>query len=254
MGNRSGSPGKHFFFSLLILFILWIILFEFILTENNFLPKPGIVLLTIPALFKDYNLLSNLVVTLSAIYLPGIFAYLFVYLFRGLILNQNSTINYLIEFLYHLTFYFPAILSGIILIFWFPNSFAIEYIFSFLISTVWWSIKIKSASIRRNAGYRVSFISMGADEGFVNKNIVWNEVKPKVFKKLNNFHIQLWCMLLMFEYISGNSGLGSILYHALGFHDLSALVLTILFSSLLIYCGTLILHYAESKFIFWSAE
>ena len=164
MVSRTSLLKKPLFYILFSLFIIWIVLFEFILPENGFLPKPGIVLLTIPALFKDYHLLANFFTTVSAIYLPPLLAYLFLFLVRGRFFEESGLLTILIDFISRLSIFFPAILLGIFLIFWFPHSFFNEYLFSFIIALLWWIIELRQAFSERNKTYISSFRSFGADD------------------------------------------------------------------------------------------
>ncbi len=254
MVNRSVFVRKPFFYILFILLVLWILLFEFILPANNFLPRPGIVLLSIPALFDDYHLIANFFETVSAVYLPPLLAYLFLYSLRGSLFNHSVPAKFLTGFLSQISVYFPAVLSGILFIFWFPESFVITYLFSFIVSLAWWMIEMRSAAGNPNQTYAAAFKSLGADGLFINKNILWNEIKPGLFSHLNRFHIHLWTLILFFEFISKRYGLGSLLQRTLDYRDLSALCLSILIITLTISAGYFLLRFIENKFVFWSSE
>jgi len=254
MVSSTGFWRKPFFSILFALFIIWIVLFEFILPENYILPRPGIVLLSIPALFDDYHLFTNFFVTLSAIYLSALVAYLFIFFIRSSVLNTKATLNIFTGFISKLFVFFPPFLLAVLFVFWFPGSLIIEYAFAFIISALWWLVEINSKVQSSNENYRITFKSLGADEAFINKHIVWNEIKPLVFDDLGKFHLHLWAVILVFEYISNTYGLGSILHQTLVFHDLSALCLVIFIISVFIYAGSLFLKYIDNRFVFWSAE
>ncbi len=254
MESRTGFFRKPFFYIIFSVFILWILLFEFVIPENNFIPRPGIVLITIPSLFIDYNFLIHLITTLSVIYFPSVIAYLILYTIRGFVLGDSGILKLKINFLTQLSVFVPAILPGILLIYWFPHFFFIEYIFSFIVSSLWWILEIRSAGKKRNENYVSAFKSLGAGKNFINKNILWNEIKPEVFGNIFRFHLQLWSLILIFEFISNTYGLGSVLKQTLMYHDLSALTVTIFVISILIWLGYLLLKFIENKFIFWNAE
>ncbi len=245
---------KPLFYILFIIFILWAVLFEFIIPRNGFLPRPGIVILSIPALFEDYHLIPNFFTTISAVYLPPLLSYLLLYLFRQTVFRRTGVIKIFIDFILQVSVFFPAVLLGILFLFWFPHSFLIEYIFSFIISALWWLTEITSEDINANENYRVSLKSMGADEIFIQKYILWNEVKPAVFGNLKRFHLHLWTIILIFEFISQGYGLGSILSQIMTYRDLSALWLIIILISIIIGAGYIFLKYFENRFIFWSKE
>lgn len=254
MAKKSLFLRYPYLYSALIVLIVWIILFEFVLSANNFLPRPGIVLLSIPALFEDYHLIVNFFTTLSAVYLPGLLAYLLLFLFRQFIFNKSALFSALIRFISGLSVFVPGILLALIFVFWFPHSILAEYLFSFIVSVVWWLGEIKSKLSESNESYITAFKSLGADDNFINRHILWNEIKPDVFKNLQSFHVHLWGLVLMYEFILRGYGLGAILQKTLIYHDLSALCLIILIICLTIIAGRLFLRYIENKFIFWSAE
>ena len=254
MVSSKGFLRKPLFYIFFVFFILWIVLFEFIIPENSFLPKPGIVILTIPALFEDYHLIADFFTTISAVYLPALLAYLLIFLFRKVVLRKSGGVQIFTGFISQLSGFFPPVLLGIVFIFWFPHSFITEYIFSFIISAIWWFSEIRSKGIAPNDNYLVSFKSFGADEAFINKHIIWNEVKPAVFGNLVKLHLHLWAVILVFEFISEGYGLGSLLSRTLIYHDLSAFFLVLVIISGLILTGFYFIKYIENRYIFWSAE
>lgn len=254
MVSTKGFWRKPLFYILFASFILWIVLFEFIIPENGFLPKPGIVILSIPALFENYHLIANFFITISAVYLPALLAYLLLFLFRQIVFRKSGIVKTLNDFISQFSLFFPPILLGVVFIFWFPHSFVTEYFFSFIISTVWWFSEIRSAGINPNDNYQASFKSFGADEVFIDKHIVWNEVKPAVFENLTKLHLNLWTLILVFEFISRGYGLGSLLNQTLVYDDLSAFFVVIVFISVIILAGYYFMRYIENRYIFWSAE
>lgn len=254
MVSRTSLLKKPLFYIFFILFVLWIILFEFILPENGFLPKPGIVLLTIPALFEDYHLLANFFTTVSAVYLPLLLSYLFLFLFRQWIFSGSGSKHLEKKWISVLVYFIPAIPAGLFLVFWFPHSFYPEYLFSFIISTSWWLIRAGEQVSRLNANYSTAFRSFGADDRFISKHIIWFEVLPGIFSKLPGFHIHLWGLILIFEFIMNYYGMGAILRQILLFHDLSALFLLTIIISVITAAGYALIRTFEDKFIFWSAE
>ncbi|HSD63275.1 MAG TPA: hypothetical protein VLB50_05725 [Ignavibacteriaceae bacterium] len=254
MENKTSSFRKSFFYINLLLFISYIILFEFILPENNILPRPDIILISIPALLKDYDILSHFLTTISAVYLPGILAYLILYICREFVLRQSGITNKIFNYFSGLFFIVPALLTAILMIYWFPYSFYNEYIFSLLFTFVWMAVEFHSSKRLKNESYILAFSSMGGEKAFLDKNILWNELKPRLFKKLYPHHLHLWALILTFEYIQDYYGLGTILRKTLYFHDFSALIITIFIIPVIILAGFGCLKLLENKFVFWEAE
>src|ERR1039457_1265012 len=83
-------PDKKYIFFLSCFLIAGIIIFEFILPPNHFLPRPSITVLSVISLFRDYQLLVNMFSSISAIYFSSIFAGLFIWIVRRyLFMNKN---------------------------------------------------------------------------------------------------------------------------------------------------------------------
>lgn len=254
MGSRTNTFTKSFIYFIFFSFILWIVLFEFVLPENNVLPPPGIVLISIPALFKDYNFLNNFFTTISAIYLPGILAYLLLFSIRNFIFNGSKIIKLKFELFSGLNSIIPVFLAIVIISYWFPHSFYIEYAFSFILTLLWFSIEVYSQDKLKNESYISAFKSLGAEKKFLDKNILWNELKPVIFKKIFSYHLHLWTIILIFEFVQNNYGLGAIFRRILNFNDFAALILMIILIPIIIFCSFLCLRLIENNFVFWEAE
>ncbi len=247
------SMSKSFYYYLALYFILWIILFEFILPVNNFLPKPSIVLLSIPALFSDYHLLTNFFYTISVLYPSLVVAYFVVWIFRGFILKTNNIFYNFIISLEWFSEYLPGIILGLFLIFWFPHSDYIEYLFAFVASFFSFVIKVQNDKKKVKTEFVDSLESLGAGNSFIYKKVSWKSVQPSLFNKIIKFHFYLWTLLLIFEFIMGGYGLGSIYRTALEYQDLSALFTVSIIVGVTIYSGNLLLKYFKNKFYFWSS-
>src|ERR1035437_6464760 len=131
MADIFHSERKYIYF-LAGFFLLWIIIFEFILPPNHILPKPSIVVVSIISLFRDYQFLVNMLSSISAIYLSVIVAGLFLFIFRRYLINNKNLFGYLAFSLKWISGIIPGILMGLFLIFWFPDSEFIKYVFIFL--------------------------------------------------------------------------------------------------------------------------
>ena len=251
MRNKSTSQTKIFLFVLLY-FSLWIILFEFIIPANNTVPKPSIVFLSFSALWNDYNLLTNSLVTITSVYIPLIAAYFLLELFASLLIKPS---NFLEDFLMSLNWfsnYIPAIIFGIFLIYWFPYSNLIEFIFSFVFGFLSLAILYLVEVKHVEREYLDSAISLGANEGIILRKVIWKAVQPKLFRHLIKLHFNIWSVLIIFEFIKGSNGIGEIFRLSLSYHDVSALFAVFLITGVLIYLGVHIIKYLQNKFCHWS--
>lgn len=230
-------------------FLLWIVLFEFILPVNNILPKPSVVLLAFPDLAKHYNLWLNIISSVSAIYLAMGAAWFFVWLLRNQIMNRKHVFTLFIDSLEWFSRFIPGIVLSLLIIYWFRSVEYIKYIFIFL--TTFMSIIIKVENEVKNVPgeYLDSSLSLGIKD---NNFVKWKIFEPAIAKHLASLHFYLWSMLLVFEYIKGGFGLGSMFHAAMTFNDLSGLFSGLFITGIIIWAGTVLLDYYIKKYFFWN--
>ncbi len=245
------KPRPVYYLVLTYLF-LWIIFFEFILPVNKILPKPSIVLESFPALWNYYNLPANFLATISTIYISLFLAYLLVKFLSPYLKEKDNSITVFINSLEWFSQYLPGIIIGFLLIFWFPNSVYIEFVFAFATAFISIMIKFQNESDSADEEYMVVAQSLGLNEKEITKNIIWKNVEPKLIEHIFNLHLYLWGMLIVFEFIKSGPGLGVIFRQALEYKDLSAIFSVFLITGISVYLGTLLLKYVRRKFIFWN--
>ncbi len=251
MASLSSSKRSPLVF-VLFYFVLWIILFEFILPVNNILPKPSIVFQSFGALWEDYNLPFNFLDTVAAIYLSIIVAYLLVhFLSHFFVTNRNFLTDFIHSFNWFSKF-LPGILIGFLLIYWFPDSVVIEFIFAFSTSFLSLIIFLQKRIENLPAEYTDAARSLGISEKRIRKEIVWKSIQPKIFNHIYELHLYIWSLLIAFEFIKGNYGLGNIFRLALLYKDLSALFSTFIIVGVTIFLGKTVISYLNKKFAFWS--
>ncbi len=232
-------------------FLLWIIIFEFILPVNKILPKPSIVLESFPALWRYYNLPANYLTTISSIYISLFLAYLLVKFLSPHLKEKDNSITVFINSLEWFSQYLPGIIIGFLLIFWFPNSVYIEFVFAFATVFISIMIKFQNESDSADEEYIISAQSLGLKEKEITKKIIWKNVEPRLVEHVFSLHLYLWSLLVIFEFIKGGSGLGTIFRQALDYQDLSAIFSVFLITGITVFLGTLLLKYIRKKFVFW---
>jgi ABC-type nitrate/sulfonate/bicarbonate transport system permease component len=243
---------KPIYYLIISYFLLWIILFEFILPVNQILPKPSIVFESFPDLWSDYNLLPNYLSTLSVVYISLFLAYFFVRNLSPYLKETNNYISVFINSLEWFSEFVPGIVIGLLLIFWFPESEYIEFVFAF--STAFTSIMIKFQNESENIKdeYFISAQSLGLSDNKITKLVTWKDAQPKLMEHILNLHYYIWSMLIVFEFIKGGLGIGTIFRQALEYKDLSAIFSVFLLTGITVFLGTLGLKYIRNKFVFWS--
>jgi ABC-type nitrate/sulfonate/bicarbonate transport system permease component len=243
-----------YIYLLLVLFILWFLLFGYVFAPNQILPEPSIALLSLISSFKDYHLLVNIVSSFSAIFIPLIVAYFFLWTFRIILINYKKQFDSLALYIKWISSIFPGILLGLFLIYWFPDSEIIKYLFIFIISLAFLTDKFEKSIKTVNSEFIDSAISLGAGKNFLSNKIYWKSVEPFMADSLIDIHFYLWSILIVFEFIKGGFGLGAVLSKALLYKDLSALFTSVLIIGFIILISTFIIKFFRNKYFYWSID
>lgn len=233
--------------------MLWILLFEFILPANNIFPKPSTVIESAGALWNEYNLFYNVLSTVGAIYISIFFSYFIVRFFLYFIGRDNHLFHFVFS-IEGISRYIPGLVLGLFLIYWFPNSEFIEFIFAFLTAFLAFTIKINDELKKIPAEYIYLIRSLGAEEYFLQKNVIWKLLQPELIKQTFQLHNYLWVTLIAFEFIKGGLGMGAIFKKALLYNDLAAIFFMALLTGIIIFLGTLLLKKIEVKFFNWGID
>jgi len=251
MKSKKSYNTKLFYF-ILFYVLLWIVLFEFILPVNNFLPKPSIVMESFPDLWKDYDLPSHYLSTIAVISISIFLAYILVKLLSPYLIEKENFISLFINSLEWFSEFIPGIVIGLLLIFWFPESEYTEFIFALAAAFTSLMIKFQNESEHVNDEYITSAMSLRISQNKIDRFIIWNNVKPKLFEHLFSLHLFIWSILIVFEFIKGGLGLGVIFRKALEFRDLSAIFSAFIITGISVYIGIVILKFLRKKFAFWN--
>jgi ABC-type nitrate/sulfonate/bicarbonate transport system permease component len=141
----------------------------------------------------------------------------------------------------------PGILSGLFLIIWLPDSEYSKYIFIFFASFLYLFNKAEYDLTKVRGEYVDAVVSLGAGKNFVFDKVSWKFIEPALAESLPDLHFHLWSILIVFEFIKGGSGLGSILRTVVLYRDIAGLFVSILIISLLILIGTAMIKYIKNK-------
>jgi ABC-type nitrate/sulfonate/bicarbonate transport system permease component len=242
---------KVYYFLFAYLF-LWIILFEFILPVNQVLPKPSIVILSFGALWFDYNLPINFLSTITVIYISLTISYFSLKWVSPFLAKGHNPVSDFILSLEWFSEYIPGIIFGFLLIYWFPDSEIIEFIFAFGTAFSSLVIKFQKELGKISNEYIDAAESLGMSGKLLIKEVKWKAIQPEIMKHIFYLHFYTWTLLLVFEFIKGGYGLGSIFKSAHEFKDISALFSVIIITGLTVYLGNSVLKYLRNKFFFWS--
>ncbi|HZW39257.1 MAG TPA: hypothetical protein VFF33_08175 [Ignavibacteriaceae bacterium] len=234
------------------IFLLYIILFEFIIPKNHFLPQPSIVLMSFPFLFTDYNIEIHLLSTIAIVYSSLLLSYLLLWSLKKHYHKKQDT---LLDFVFSIEWFsefIPGILIGLILIYWFPNSELVEFVFTTFISFSYLFIKAHNESRLVPVQYAETFAVLNADKEFISSNIIWKYIQPSLMNHFKDIHLYLWSLLIAFEYIRGGWGIGSMIRNLFNNHDLSGLFSTLIIIGVIIFIGNFIINTIKKKIFHWS--
>jgi len=251
MNIRKNHLRKIYLF-LLSYFILWIVLFEWLLPVNHILPKPSIVFESFPYLWNDYKLPLNYLSTISVVYISLFLSYFCVKILSPYIKEKDNFISTFINSFEWFSEFIPGIIIALLLIFWFPESEFVEFIFAFATAFTSLIIKFQNESENVKEEYLFAAQSLGLSEKKITQLVIWKDVQPKLMAHILNFHFYIWTVLIIFEFIKGGLGLGVIFRQALEYKDLSAIFSVFLITGLTIYFGNLSLRIIRNKFINWN--
>ena len=229
-------------------FILWVVLFEFIFPVNKILPKPSVVLLSLPDLFKVYHLGESILSSVSSVYLPLAFAWIVLWICKNILVGNNNYFTHFFNSFQWFSKYVPGIILSLLIVYWFPHTEYMKYIFIFLISFASLVMKLRETANSAPVEYIYSAMSLGYKNV---KQIKWKHSEPELAEHSVNLHLYLWSMLLIFEYIKGGFGLGSVYRTALMFNDISGLFTSIIITGVIVWLGGMLLNFYRQKYFFW---
>lgn len=243
---------KNIVYFLISYFLLWIILFEFILPSNYVLPKPSIVIDSFGALLKDYHLIRNFVSSAASLYISIIAAYYLLRILNKFLLHEKTGIRNFVFSIEWFSKYLPGIVLGLMLIYWFPQSEYIKYLFIFVVIFNSLLIEHSRQSSKADKVYIDTALSLGANSSTIANKVIWKSFQPDLMDHIYRSHLYFWAMLIFFEYANYGNGLGSILRRALEFKDLSALIAAMIILGIIISLGAYIIKVSKNKLFFWS--
>jgi ABC-type nitrate/sulfonate/bicarbonate transport system permease component len=236
MKDRIRTSSKYIY--LLIAFILfWIVIIQ-----------PYFVILSFGDLFADYNLIYNILSTVSVIYFSIIASFFMIWVSRRYLVNGHNVIRHSVAALGWFAGFIPSILIAIFLIYWLGGSEYVKYIFGFFTCFVLFFIKFEDESNKPGNEYIDAAVSLGADSKMVSGKIKWKLVEPALAKYVPDIHLYLWSMIIILEYIRGGSGLGVVFRTALLYRDLPVLFSSSLITLIVIFAGESLIKYLNNRY------
>lgn len=243
------KPSKQL--SLVVAFIfIYIVLFEFVLFPIRFIPKPSILFESFISLWDTYNLAVLLFSTTSIIYIALLIGSLVITFSAKFILKiiyeYPGLMNLNIPFKYF-SIFFCALLFNI----WFSDSLTAEFVFAFLVVLIFLLSALNSESQNPKEEYVLTAKSLGLSSSEIYGKVIWKDLQPSIFNRLAKLHISLWTIILIYEFVGQNEGIGSLYFLAYSYNDIAAIIALGILISLLILIGNMIIKYLYNKIFFW---
>jgi len=230
---------------------IYIILFEFIVPANKILPKPSILIETVPSLYQDYNFLSAFLLTFSAIYSVMLISYFLMKIGNNILVTFTENFPGLKE-LFTIGKYFVPLFLIFLFQLWFDDSLWGEYLFIFAIvmGTLKSTIADEISSVKE--AYINSAKSLGLTKREILDKVIWKSIQPKAYDSLVKIHIPIWSLVIIYEFICNTDGVGAIFKLALKYNDLSLVILLIAILIITILFMEFILKSIMKKYFFWN--
>ncbi len=246
--NKIETKKKLYIFSVMV--FLYVVLFEFVLTPVKFIPKPTILYDSFISIWGIYNLVEALFTTTTIIYLALLIGYMLIAVLANqiikILLEYTGVINISIPFKFLSSFFF-AILFNL----WFQESVVAEFVFALLIVMGILISEMNNSLNNSSDEFVLSARSLGLGKNDIFKKVIWKEIQPNIFNSLIKAHIWLWIIVLVYEFVGGVEGLGSVYHIAFTYNDIAGVIALGLLSSSLILIGNWIISYLQTKIIFW---
>lgn len=232
-----------------VLIFVYVLLFEFILLPNTILPKPSLLIEAFVSIWKDYNLLISFIETLSMIAAAHFFGIIILWLLRkpiGKLIISNNSLFQSFSFFSHFNLLFVIVLAG----FWFQSSIIVLSVFvvAFQIVNI-----ISALSNKKNLSfpeYEQTALNLTGIESDLTE-VRWKSLLPEIFKEMISGNSKIILVILVYEYINLNVGLGHVVHQIWVYKDFTGLFCTAIIIFILSSISKMGLIYLKNKFAFW---
>ncbi|MCO6472629.1 MAG: hypothetical protein PHW27_04800 [Melioribacteraceae bacterium] len=242
------NKSRVIFFSRLIsvLIFIYILLFEFILLPNQFLPKPTILIESFLSLFSDYNFRYALLHTTSIIYAVIFLLYWMYRFLNSVTIKFSSLIPFKLNYTSYAVIFAPLFFS-----FWLDIPLWGEVLYVFIVVDFQFFKTIHNSLRDIKPEYIIASKSLEISQKDAETTIIWNLLKPEIFKSYKQINITTWMSVILFEYFTALDGTGSVLTSLVLYHDFSGIIAFMIVITLLIFVANLVIGYLHKKFADW---
>ena len=250
MTGKNNSVKNIYLFFISILFV-YIVLFEFILPVNKLIPRPSLVTDSFIHIWSDYSLVYAISASLTVIYSMMVLVFALIYLGSSFLLKILVEYKESIVTL-RLFRFVPVFALSVFFAFWFSDRLLGEFIFAFL-AIIFLLVKML---FKESNSTREEYLTVARNLDLPMKDIyskiLWKSSLPAISGSFQKSHSYIWTIILLFEFISNYSGIGSIYRQALAYNDFTALFTITILVTILIWTGNYLLGLIKNKFIPWT--
>jgi ABC-type nitrate/sulfonate/bicarbonate transport system permease component len=242
---------KNKFTLILALLFVYILLFEFILPVNKFLPKPLILAESIVHIINDYNLLVSFTVTFSIVIGALVIGYIIIHLCAVTILKWLSVFReslITLKLFRYLPFFVVIILFSI----WFEDKMLGEFILTLLFVLTLSIIRLFEKIKDVKEEYVVTAKNLGLSGIEIQKKVFWRYLQPVLIRYYESLIISLWGIALIFEFTGNTTGLGYAFRQALAYKDLNAIILFCILLYVFVWFTSFIIKAVRTKYFNWA--
>ncbi|KAF0139131.1 MAG: hypothetical protein FD122_3486 [Stygiobacter sp.] len=242
------NSSRNNFKILSVLTFVYIILFEFILPINKFLPKPTILFESFLHVWQDYSLLSGMLITAGTVYFAIGFSLILLWIFRVAIIKFFLSFSQALEVL-QLFKSIPVFLLILMTAFWFDGLELAKIIFAILITFISLSRVLAKELSRIKPEYFTAGLNLNPQK--IYSEVYWKASLPSLLELAIRFQRILWLIVLTYEFVAMSFGMGTIMRLALQYRDFGAIIVIGIIQALLIWLGTVTIKFVKKKIAFW---
>ena len=229
---------------------LWILLTSTGLVKPFFLPSPLMVIDAIIKLFVEFNLFSDILISVYRI-LVGFLLVVFIAVPLGILVGVNNKLGDYLEPIAIFFRYIPPSAFIPLSIVWFGVG-EIEKIFILFVSGAPWMFFLTLDSVRNtkkelvDAGH-----TLGASKGQIYSKIVFPSSLPGIWDAMRLIISTLWTFVIVAELIAANSGLGHVIIQSQRFLQTSNVIAIIIIIGILGLITDYLFKVSYKKFFPW---
>jgi ABC-type nitrate/sulfonate/bicarbonate transport system permease component len=230
--------------------LVYIILFEFIIPFNPLFPAPSIMIETIPDLFSKYNFANALGFTVLAVLFVPIGGFACFYFTRTPVIKYFRKYDFT-RWLPSTFNFFPVVFFVFIMALWIGDSFVGEVVALMLVSGFNQKIAMAYRVKKLPVHFSLFAQSAGISEKQINGDIFGKLLFPYAFEKIGALFFEGWMYAMFYEIVSGNEGVGRVIYTAIKYGDISTFFLVLLILIVVIYLSGLAYKAIQYKVVRW---